>query len=342
MVVDDVPNLVGDIVNAATGTIVAPSGIEVEDSTIAGSIIDQGTILAASAGILIGDTSKIITAKTAIVVTGSTLTGGITNQGAITGKIGIDVAAGHGVNVLDKGSITGSGGTAVLFKTDHNDFTLGAGYSIDGDVVGSGGNAFQLGGTAAATFDLAALGTQYLGFGTFNVVGGTWKVAGSGGDWNVYAGKLIVSNGDVLSNSNVLSGGTAVMSSTGVFGTTGSGAAIVDGDVTNGGTMLASGAGSVLEFTGTADVTGGGTVEIDNGLVRIQGAGNESVTFETGGSGGLQIDDDHTSQTAYTGTVTSFGGPSHDNHAQYIDLALVQVIVGRRRSREATTPPPTC
>ena len=328
LVLRDDANVVGNVVNAKTGTIVAPGGIGIEDSTITGEIIDEGSIVAANVGINIDSASKIAATKTAIDVTGATLTGGVSNAGEITGKIGIDVAAGHGVSVFDEGSITGSGGPAVLFKTGGNDFTLGSGYQVTGDVVGTGEETLQLGGSGAASFDLAVIGAQYKGFNAFSVVGGTWSVSGSGGNWNVDAGEMIVGNGAVLSNSRVLGGGTAVVSSTGVFETTGSGAAIVAGDVTDNGTMLASGAGSILEFTEHATVTGGGTVEIDNGLVRVQGDGNESVTFEVGGSGGLQIDDDHAQETAYTGTVTSFGGASHDNHAQYIDLTSVTFVSG--------------
>jgi hypothetical protein len=94
--------------------------------------------------------------------------------------------------------------------------------------------------------------------------------------------------------------------------------------VTNSGVMLASGAGSVLEITDTAVVGGGGVVEIDNGLVRFQDTGNdETVDFLSGGSGGVQIDDDHSNVFAYIGTISGFGDAGHVNHAQYIDLRSV-------------------
>jgi len=117
----------------------------------------------------------------------------------------------------------------------------------------------------------------------------------------------------------VRAGGVAYIFSGGVLETTGSGAAIIAGYAINSGIMLASGASSVLEFTDDATVTGGGIVEIDNGLVRIQGSGSENVDFLSGGSGGLQIDNDSSSVSAYDGTISGFG----TNDKQYIDLRFV-------------------
>jgi len=43
--------------------------------------------------------------------------------------------------------------------------------------------------------------------------------------------------------------------------------------------------------------------EVGNGIVEIEGASSEKVTFQAGGSGGLQLAD----PTAYTGKVSGFG-----------------------------------
>jgi Molybdopterin-binding domain of aldehyde dehydrogenase len=120
------------------------------------------------------------------------LIGGIANAGIVSGSVGIAVTGAHGVRVFDAGVIVGTGGTAVALRAAANTFTLEAGYSITGLVIGSGGNTFQLGGTGAATFNLSSIGSgaQYRGFTTLNVVGGTWTVSGAGSGWNVNGGAL--------------------------------------------------------------------------------------------------------------------------------------------------------
>jgi hypothetical protein len=325
LLVEDIPHLVGNIVNAATGTIVAPDGITIEDATIAGSVIDAGTILAAAAGISIDGASKVSAAGTAVDITGATLTGGVFNNGVIDGKVGIDVVSAHGVDVFDGGTIIGSGGTAVELKAAGDDFTLGENYVVSGAVVAAAGDALQLGGAGPASFNLAAVGTQYKGFTEFNVVGGTWTMSGSsGGDWNVDGGEMILSSG-TLSNSNVASGGTMLISAGGTLETTSGGAAVIAGNVTDNGTILAS--GGIMEFDG-ATVSGGGAIEIGNGIVRIQGDGNENVAFNNGASGGLQIADDHADQNTYSGTVTGLGNPANGDPHDYIDLTSVTFVSG--------------
>ena len=163
----------------------AQTGILIESSTITGSVVDAGTIDATGAGIKIDSNAKLLGAGTALDITASILIGGVSNAGIIDAKVGVDVTSAHDVNVFDDGTIIGSGGTAVEFKAAGNDFTLGAGYVVSGAVVGVAGDALQLGGAAAANFNLAAVGTQYKGFSEFNVVGGTWTVSGSGGHWSV-------------------------------------------------------------------------------------------------------------------------------------------------------------
>ena len=84
------------------------------------------------------------------------------------------------MSIFDAGAIIGSGGTAIEFAGSGNTLTLGAGYTIGGIVDPSGNNTLQLGGTGSDTFDLNSIGTQYFGFTTFSVIGGTWTVSGAG------------------------------------------------------------------------------------------------------------------------------------------------------------------
>src|SRR5262249_3251018 len=56
----------------------------------------------------------------------------------------------------------------------------------------------------------------------------------------------------------------------------------------------------------------------------IQGASKENVRFLSAGSGGLDLGD----PTAYTGRAIGFGGLSHSNRTQFIDLTGVTFSSG--------------
>ncbi len=77
-----------------------------------------------------------------------------------------------------------------------NVLTLGPGSVINGLVLGTGTDTFQLGGTGKDTFNLSLIGAgqQYDGFSTFNKVDSSnWTVTGTGAqDWNVLGGTLSV------------------------------------------------------------------------------------------------------------------------------------------------------
>ena len=47
------------------------------------------------------------------------------------------------------------------------------------------------------------------------------------------------------------------------------------------------------------------------------------MTFVAGASGGLLIDDAPGAAQVYSGSITSFGGATHTNHSQFIDLLQV-------------------
>ena len=94
---------------------------------------------------------------------------------------------------------------------------------------------------------------------------------------------------------------------------------VVSGTVTNGGTLFASGSGSLVEIASGA-VVNGGIAEVGNGIVEIKSGSNESVDFLANGSGGLQLDG---TGAAYTGKVTGFGGTGGANISQYIDFSQI-------------------
>ena len=136
---DPVASLVGNVVNS--GAITARTGITVlGGSTIFGAIVDGGTIVATSHGILIDSASEILAGKTAVVIAGPTFTGGISNFGVISGSGGIEIKSAHPVSIFDAGAIVGTGGTAIEFAGSGNTLTLGAGYIISGVVDPSGNN----------------------------------------------------------------------------------------------------------------------------------------------------------------------------------------------------------
>ena len=72
---------------------------------------------------------------------------------------------------IDFGTIVGTGGTAIdlsaIPAAIHSRSAVG--YSITGNVLGSGSDTLQLGGDGAGSFDLGAIGTQFDGFSAFDV-----------------------------------------------------------------------------------------------------------------------------------------------------------------------------
>jgi hypothetical protein len=94
---------------------------------------------------------------------------------------------------------------------------------INGNVVGSGTDTFQLGGSGGGTFDLGTIGAgqQYRGFTTFNVVGAVWTVNNTytqTDPWTVQAGALLV-NGN-LSSATILTVTGGRLGGTGTIGNT--------------------------------------------------------------------------------------------------------------------------
>jgi uncharacterized protein with beta-barrel porin domain len=175
-----------------------------------GGISNSGTISGGIDGIYVANVS--------------TFSGGISNSGTISGVTGIVVTSSGAVSVFDSGTITGSGGTAVNLSGNAagNTFTLGPGFVINGNVLGSGSDTFQLGGSGNGTFNLATIGAaaQYRGFTTFNVASGIWTVSNTFGQaqtWNVNGGTLAGTG--TLPGVIVNSGGTLEPGTIGVPGT---------------------------------------------------------------------------------------------------------------------------
>jgi uncharacterized protein with beta-barrel porin domain len=199
--------LSGGIFNSSTGILSENGPVINLGGTVSGGITNAG---------LISSTGG------AAIVTSGAFSGGINNGGTISGAAGI-VSSIAGVSIFNAGTITGTSGTAISFGSGINTLTLGAGFSINGYVFGSGGDTLQLGGTGNGAFDLSTIGDnqQYQGFSTFNVTGGTWTVNNTytqSDPWTVQNGTLLV-NGDLSSASSLtVSGG--VLGGTGTVGNT--------------------------------------------------------------------------------------------------------------------------
>ena len=87
------------------------------------------------------------------------------------------------------------------------------------------------------------------------------------------------------------------------------GAALLLGNIFNSGIVLANGTDSLVDFVG---LVSGGITKIKNGIIDIQQASSENVTFKSGGIGGLELEN----AGGYTGKVSGFG----TNTAQFIDF----------------------
>jgi fibronectin-binding autotransporter adhesin len=141
-----------------------------------------------------------------------------------------------------------------------------------------------------------------------------------------------ITSGSTFLVEGFVSGGSAVLTLSG-GDTIGKGAIVeaesggivsVTGTVTNsGGTFLAL-TGGTVDFTSNSHVNGNGVAVVQNGIVEIDGGGTETVDFTATGSGGLDL----TSGNLYQGIVSGFGGPSHQNTAQFIDFRDVPFVSG--------------
>ena len=187
--------------------------------------------------------------------------------------------------------------------------------------------------TSAGRVDASGAKAQVVLSGS-TIIGGTLKTSGASAaiitDKNsindgisgatIASGSLVAAAG--VNETLTLSGGAIGVGAT--VETLSGGHIIVTGAVTNSGALFANGGGSsLLDIAIGAVVTGGGIIKIGNGAAQIEGSGSENVTFVASASGGLLIDDAFLTPTAYSGNITSFGGVTHTNHSQFIDLVQV-------------------
>jgi autotransporter-associated beta strand protein len=252
----------------------------------------------------------------------------VTNLGTVNAVINM---SGTG-SVFNEGAINGSGGTAINFSSGPGPFTLtlAPGFTINGNVLGTGSDTFQLGssliaGSNAGTFNVSNIGPaqQYRGFSVFNKIGTSiWTLTGTGAqNWNINGGVLI---GDTNSlQGSAITNNAALVFSQGFSGT-------YAGSIGGSGAVTVQGGGTVT-FTGGNTYAGGTTITaatlqlgnsgasgsiagdvVDNGTFTI----NRSDTFTLGntisgtgsfvqaGSGTTIL----TQNNGYTGATTVTAG----------------------------------
>jgi len=147
----------------------------------------------------------------------------ITNNGTITAfNVAIAALTSPSTRVFNAGTLTGST-VAIFFAGGDDMLTLAPTSVINGTVLAqSGTDTLQLGGTAGTgTFDVSDIGDnteQYRNFETFNVIGATWILTGTGTDaWTVSGGTL--GGTAAINNLTVIGGTVAPGASAGILST---------------------------------------------------------------------------------------------------------------------------
>jgi len=255
-----------------------------------------------------------INATSTTIINSGTISGGAGGTGGDGGSGGSDGAPGgaHGaygadgtrgqggvgirgndLAIVNSGTIQGgqAGGNgarahAIGFTGGNNSLELRAGWSIEGNVAGTGTNTLILGGDTTdgtTSFDTSRIGgsQQFQDFALFQKTGaGTWTLTGGGTqDWTIDAGRLAVNgtagnialNGGTLSgigtvgHVNVASGGTIAPGNS--IGTLKVASVIFNTGSTYQVEVNAAGQSDRIEAGGAATINGG-TVEV------LAGSGN--------------------------------------------------------------------
>ncbi len=172
----------------ATGTAIASNTGSLTVTNQAGGLITGTETGAGTSGftfgiLAAGTGAAIITNNAGATIHGddlaigslSTTSNTIVNAGTISGggSGAIRFFGTASSSVENGGVITETAGAAIRFAGSNNVLTLDPGSSITGNVVATGADTFQLGGTGTASFDASTIGpaAQYQGFSTFNKIG---------------------------------------------------------------------------------------------------------------------------------------------------------------------------
>ena len=219
---------------------------------------------------------------------GVTVGGTLINQGSITSALGVYAGPSGAATVTNFGTIEGTGGVAVQFKSSADRLIAQAGSTLIGAAAGGGGTLELAGGTGTIT-GLGTSGTlsgadamTFSGFGTYVIDAGSyWTLSGT----NILAVSQSLRNDGALTLAGSLTNNGAISGKTGALG--GSGA---DG-----------GAGGVgLDLAGGANLLNIGTI--------IAGTGGTAGFNAVGGAGGNGVDVAVGASFSNAGSITAGGG----------------------------------
>jgi hypothetical protein len=141
-----------------------------------GTVVNAGSISGGGGGGNSGSASGIAAGGT-----GSGGASGFKPNVSFEGVGGVGIV-GAGLTVINSGTISGGASlfgqaNAITFTGGTNTLQLQAGSSITGNVVGTGSDTLQLGGSTNANFDISQVASsgQYQGFASFQKLGtSTW------------------------------------------------------------------------------------------------------------------------------------------------------------------------
>jgi uncharacterized protein with beta-barrel porin domain len=331
------------VTNYAGASITGPLwGISGSDTA---SVNNSGTVTGnlALGGIgVTGNNGITVTNNAGGSITGSLYgvytngTGAVSNAGTITGANSAIVFGSGGSSVFNAGTISAtSGSTAIQFSGSGNTLTIAPGSTISGNVIGTGSDAFQLGGSGSGVFDMSRLGpAQYGGFSTFNKVdNSTWTVTGS----SVFTGAVNITGGTLLVDSDLNGASATTVNAGGTLG----GSGIVNNVLVNGGALSpGNGIGTLMVWHGlTFSAAATYLVEVSpSSADRTNVSGTASLggaTVRAVFAPGSYVSKQYTVLNASLGIGGTFGslvntnlplnfssGLSYDANNVYLDLTL--------------------
>jgi autotransporter-associated beta strand protein len=235
--------------------------------------------------------------STVTVQSGASVSGviGIDGSGANTGLgLGNNTAGVQaGLNVIDDGTITGTGGTAIQFNSGVNTLTLGTGWAINGALVGGTTNNLVLAGSVA-TQTASQDAPSFANFASLEVTSGYWTLpsAASYATTTVDSGGALEIDtslaGNLTDNGEVVFNTPGDLDFTGAFG--GNGELVKDGAgvLTFDGTYSFSGETVINDGSiDIADLAANATLDVTGGTLNV--GGNATIADITGTGGTVTI-----------------------------------------------------